>query len=226
MSVILKQHFARPPAPALCARAHGAAPRLRPAGGDPSRDASGGQASDLARNFRRQAAIAFGRFHVIKLAGEAVDDVRRRESRSDPSLEGSRYIWLANPGNLAALQALQMAAFEGSHLDAMQACQIRLNLQDAFKMGEVAAARRLLERWNSWVKISALEPMIKVAATIMERAADILRAIETGLSDGFLEAIDAWVQAAKRMAKGYRIKRNLKTIIHMVAGGVLDAPPT
>ena len=223
MSVILKQHFARPPAPALCARAHGAAPRLRPAGGDPSRDASGGQASDLARNFRRQAAIAFGRFHVIKLAGEAVDDVRRRESRSDPSLEGSRYIWLANPGNLAALQ---MAALEGSHLDTMQACHIWLKLQDAFKIGEVAAARRFLERWNSWVNIPALEPMVKVAATIMERAEDILRAIETGLSNGFLEAIDAWVQAAKRMAKGYRIKRNLKTIIHMVAGGVLDAPPT
>jgi transposase len=48
-----------------------------------------------------------------------------------------------------------------------------------------------------------------------------LRSIDTGLSNGVLEAINGNVQAAKRKAKGYRTKRNLKTIVYLIAGDVL-----
>ena len=93
-------------------------------------------------------------------------------------------------------------------------------------MPRVADARRFLGRWNAWVQISELQPMIKVAKTIMEKADEILRAIETKISNGFLEAINARVQVAKRMAKGYRSNDNLKAIIYLVAGDILHALPT
>ena len=51
-----------------------------------------------------------------------------------------------------------------------------------------------------------------------------LRSIDTGLSNGLLEAINGNVQAAKRKAKGYRTKRNLKTIVYLIAGDVLANP--
>ena len=46
------------------------------------------------------------------------------------------------------------------------------------------------------------------------------------LSNGLLEAINGNVQAAKRKAKGYRTKHNLKLMVYLIAGGVLDALPT
>ena len=55
--------------------------------------------------------------------------------------------------------------------------------------------------------------------------ADILRSIATGLSNGVLEAINGNVQAAKRKAKGYRTKRNLKAIVYLIAGDVLANSP-
>lgn len=172
------------------------------------------------------ARITFDRFHVMKLVNEAVDEVRRQESRRDPLLKGTRYIWLKNAENLTQDQASRLAALEGANLDTMQAYQIRMNLQQVFRMGSVRSARNFLGKWNIWVQISGLGPMIKAAKTIMDKADEILRAIQTGMSNGFLEAINGRVQAAKRMARGYRSKRNLKTIIYLVAGGIMDALPT
>ena len=54
----------------------------------------------------------------------------------------------------------------------------------------------------------------------------ILRSIATGLSNGVLEAINGNVQAAKRSAKGYRTKRNLKAIVYLIARDVLANSPT
>ena len=51
------------------------------------------------------AEITFDRFHVMKLVNEAVDEVRRQESRRDPLLKGTRYIWLKNAENLTQDQA-------------------------------------------------------------------------------------------------------------------------
>ena len=49
--------------------------------------------------------------------------------------------------------------------------------------------------------------------------------ISSNLSNGLLEAINGNVQAAKRKAKGYRTKHNLKLMVYLIAGGVLDALP-
>lgn len=192
---------------------------------DASIDMSAAFIAGLKRNFP-DARITFDWFHVMKLVNEAVDEVRRQESRRNPALKGTRYIWLKNVDNLSDSQLDQLADLEGANLDTMPAYQIRLNLQDVFRMGGVARARKFLEKWNSWVQISGLKPMIKVARTIRDKADDILRALQTNMSNGFLEAINARVQAAKRMAKGYRSKRNLKAIIYLVAGDVLHALPT
>lgn len=53
--------------------------------------------------------IAFDRFHVAKLLGEAVDQVRRQEhrqlrARGCEDLKGSRYVWLTDPSNMTAVQ--------------------------------------------------------------------------------------------------------------------------
>ncbi len=58
------------------------------------------------------------------------------------------------------------------------------------------------------------------------KAEGILRSIATGLSNGVLEAINGNVQAAKRKAKGYRTKRNLRAVIYLIAGDVLANSPT
>ena len=116
----------------------------------------------------------------------------------------------------------------GLVLGEQQACIAfaRQNLQDVFTMPSVASARKYLSRWHAWVSTCDLLPMKKAASTIMAKADEILRSISSNLSNGLLEAINGNVQAAKRKAKGYRTKHNLKLMVYLIAGGVLDALPT
>ena len=69
-------------------------------------------------------------------------------------------------------------------------------------------------------------PMRRLAKTVMAKSDGILRSIATGLSNSVLAAINGNVQAAKRKAKGYRTKRNLKAIVYLIAGDGLANSPT
>lgn len=50
------------------------------------------------------ASITFDKFHVIKAVNEAVDEVRRTESKTTEGLKNTRYIWLKNEKNLTDSQ--------------------------------------------------------------------------------------------------------------------------
>ena len=43
-----------------------------------------------------EAHITFDRFHIMKVPGDAVDQVRREEAKTRPELAKSRYVWLKN----------------------------------------------------------------------------------------------------------------------------------
>ena len=191
---------------------------------DASIDMGAAFEAGIKENFPN-AEITFDKFHVIKLANEAVDEVRREEAKNDFQIKGRRYIFLKNVDHLTLEEKEALSRLEAQNLDTIQAMQIRMNLQQLFTMSP-KSARRFLDRWNAWVEVSDLGPMKKLAKTVMGKAEGILRSIATGLSNGVLEAINGNVQAAKRKAKGYRTKRNLEAIVDLIAGDVLANSPT
>ena len=191
---------------------------------DASIDMGAAFEAGIKENFPN-AEITFDKFHLIKLANEAVDQVRREEARNNFQIKGRRYIFLKNVDRLTQEEKEALSRLEAQNLDTTQAMQIRMNLQQLFTMS-LKSARRFLDRWNVWVQVCDLAPMKKLARTVMAKSEGILRSIATGLSNGVLEAINGNVQAAKRKAKGYRTKRNLKAIVYLIAGDVLANSPT
>ena len=190
---------------------------------DASIDMGAAFEAGIKENFAN-AEITFDKFHVVKLANEAVDQVRREEARNNFQIKGRRYIFLKNVDRLTQEEKEALSRLEAQNLDTIQAMQIRMNLQQLFTM-DAKTARRFLARWNTWVQVCDLAPMKRLAKTIMAKSDGILRSIATGLSNGVLEAINGNVQAAKRKAKGYRTKRNLKAIVYLIAGDVLAHSP-
>ncbi len=136
----------------------------------------------IKANFEN-AEITFDKFHVIKLANEAVDQVRREEARNNFQIKGRRYIFLKNVDHLTQEEKEALSRLEAQNLDTIQAMQIRMNLQQLFTM-DAKTARRFLDRWNAWVQVCDLGPMKRLAKTIMAKAEGILRSIATGLSNG------------------------------------------
>lgn len=63
-----------------------------------------------------QAEITFDKFHVMKLVGEAVDEVRIQEQKQRPELKRTKYIWLKNEVNLKAEQKKTLHRLKDSNL--------------------------------------------------------------------------------------------------------------
>jgi transposase len=207
-------------------------------------EAHGGEASkirdvcmDMSNSFQKGAAeslprasVTFDRFHVMKLVGEAVDEVRRQEQRTQPLLRGTRYTWLRNPEGLSGAQAERFATLSRLNLNTVVAYQMRLNLREVWTQSNATSARRMLLAWCRWVRRKAkpkagkntgLEAMLRLATTIREKADGILNYFRRGLTQGVIEGLGSIVQAARARARGYRNPETYKTIIYLL-GGRLD----
>ena len=171
------------------------------------------------------AHLTFDRFHVMQLANKGVDDVRRIEARERPELKRSRYVWLKNRSNLSARQRERLKELQGMNLETAEAYRMRLTLQDFYEQGNPRAAAMFLADWCEMVLESGLEPMKKVARTLMDHADGVLRWFWSGFSNGLLEGINSLIQAAKAKARGYRTTRNLLNIAYLIAGKLDFALP-
>ncbi len=188
-------------------------------------DMSGAYIAGVTENFT-EAEITFDKFHVMKLIGEAVDKVRRAETKSRPELKGSRYLWLTNDANLTAAQKAERGSLAKANLKTGRAWAMRLAFQDFYKERSRDWAEVMFDRWHSWARRSRLEPMKSVAATLMRHADGVLAWFDSRIANGLIEGINSLVQAAKAKARGYRSLRNLMAITYLVAGKLDIRLPT
>jgi len=202
-------------------------------GGDPTKVKD--VCMDMSAAFRKGAQedlpgaeITYDRFHVVKLAGEGVDEVRRAEQAATGALTGTTYLWRKNPQNLTGTQAAQMFRLSELNLSTMKAYHMRLNLSEASTAGSAATAKRVLGAWRKWDhgasrpdkdgKPSLLEPMARVARTIKEHTRGILNYFRKRLTSGAIEGFNSYVQAARARARGYRPPETFKTMIYLIGG--------
>ena len=192
-------------------------------GGDASRvkevcvDMSGAFIKGVTENLT-EAEITFDKFHVMKLIGDAVDKVRRAESKSRPELKRSRYLWLKNETNLNAAQRATLGSLRHTNLKTARAYHLRLAFQDIYKEYSREWATLHLDRWYSWARRSRLEAMKQVAATIDRHKDGILAWFDSGIANGLIEGINSLVQAAKAKARGYPNRKTLKVVTYLIAG--------
>ncbi|HUP22882.1 MAG TPA: ISL3 family transposase [Thermoanaerobaculia bacterium] len=178
---------------------------------------------------RPHETIAFDRFHVLKLLSDAVDQVRRQESRElraqgDERLKGTRFLWLRHPDRLNEEQLSRFAHLRDSSLKTARAWAIR---ELAIRLWERAPREDLEEAWGmwySWAIRSRLAPIKRSARTIRHYLWGILNAITTGVANARLEGLNATIQWIKTSAKGFRNRERFRNAIYFHLGG-LDLYP-
>jgi transposase len=199
------------------------ADHLEDRGGDASRikqaciDMSPAFISGVTENLT-EAEITFDRFHVMKLIGDAVNDVRRAEVKARPELRGTRYVWIKNEPNLTAKQSTVLDTLSSTNLKTARAWRMRLAFQDIYAQPARAWGELFFDKWIGWAKRSRLEPMKAVARTMEKHREGILAWFESRISNGLIEGINSVVQAAKTKAHGYRNSETLKAVTYLVAG--------
>ena len=167
-----------------------------------------------------QPEIIFDRYHVVAKANEAVDEVRRAESKIRPELKRSRYVWLKNEANLTAKQreTLTWLTRPSMQLATARAARWRDDFNAFYDHSDPEEAEAYLKRWCYGAKRSRLEPIKSFVATVEAHWSGIIAWQQNRLSNGLLEATNSLVQAAKRRARGYRNKQKMITIVYLIAG--------
>ena len=185
--------------------------------------------SDMSRAFRKgvrdnfdESKITFDKFHVIKLINNAVNEVRRIERKTNELLKGTRYIWLKNPENLTISQEKIMKSLSEMNLKTERAYRIKRSFQEFYELAKADkdAAMEHLNKWYFWATHSKLEPIIKVAKTIKNHWAGIIKYIESKITNGVLEGLNSKIQATKRQARGYGTTKHFISMIYLICGDI------
>jgi transposase len=150
-------------------------------------------------------------FHVIALATNALDDVRREvwnEARRAGhqqlarDLKGARYALWKNPENLTERQQHKLAWIEQLNQPLFRAYLLKEQLRQIYRL-PAKDAILLLDGWLKWARRCRLRPFVKLAKTITDQRAGIIAAIQHGLSNARVEAINTQIRLITRRAFGF-----------------------
>lgn len=197
-----------------------------------------------------RAEISFDRFHVIALANEAMDAVRRDEMREQPAavrkamggedkkvLKNLRWGMRKNPSEWSAKQTNAMHWLQHSNLKSARAWRLKQALREVYAQGVGAncakAAGGALRAWISWAKRCRLEPFKRLAQTLSARFDGVVRGMLDGRSNAYVEAMNGLLQQTKTAARGFRTVENfihiaylrMSKLVHLPANPLVAAAP-
>jgi transposase len=179
-----------------------------------------------------QAQISYDRFHVIAMANEAMDLVRRAEMRDEaPAVRSAlgandrktlkQLMWgmRRNPTGWSRPQTNAMHWLQHSLLKSARAWRLKMALQQVYAGARAhddpEKAAGDLRAWLSWARRCRLEPFKKLATTIKERFDAVVRGMTDHRSNAFVEAMNGLLQQAKRAARGFRTASHFINIAYL-----------
>ena len=219
---------------------------LKAHGGDPDQvqhvcmDMSAAYAKGAAQALP-MADISYDRFHVIAMAIQAMDDVRREELRTEPQEVAAalldadpktrrNLLWgmRKNPARWNTAQANAMHWLQHSALKSSRAWRLRMALREVYTRAKqhnsFEQASQDLRAWTSWARRCRLGPFKKLAATINERLDAVVRGMLDHRSNAFVEAMNGQLQQTKRAARGYRTAKNFIAIAYLRLSRLTNLP--
>jgi len=183
--------------------------------------------SAVSANFPN-AEHTIDKFHVKKEVLSALDDVRKEEqsaTKRKKELFVARRLFMIPTAKLSDVQAADIAALSKRYPLTGRAYRIVSGLDDFYASRTVEEADTLFHSLYSWMRRCRLNPMKKVAETLMRHKDNILSYFNNRLTNAICEGINSMVQAMKRKARGYHTFESYAAIIYLVAGKLtLDTP--
>lgn len=175
------------------------------------------------------AVIVHDRFHVSKHLNEAVDKVRRQESKQlakqgDDRLKGSRFLWLVNEENVSDKFEDRFASLKNSDLKAARAWAIKELFRAFWSYATRGWGRRHFNKWYNWAIRSRLEPVKKVARMLKRHLENLLNYFDHPITNAASEGMNAKIQLLKADARGFRSFQGYRASILFHCGG-LDMNP-
>jgi transposase len=176
------------------------------------------------------ADIIFDRFHVQKLAHDALDEVRRAEVRAivEPedrrALKHSRFALQKNPWNMTAIEKGKLVEVQRTNHTLYRAYLLKESLAAVLDRRQPHVAEKKLVEWISWATHSGIAPFAKAGRTIERHLAGIVAYVASGLSNGRSEGINGKARTITRRAYGFHDSSSLIGMLFLCCSGITLTP--
>jgi transposase len=168
-----------------------------------------------------QAEIVFDRFHVQRLAHDALDQVRRAlvakhtEPEQRQVLKKTRFVLQKNPENLSSAERQKLAQVQANNRPLYRAYLLKDTLASILDRRQYYVARDELHGWLAWASRSKLAPFVRVARTIRKHLHGILAYLNTRLSNGRSEGLNGKVRVITRRSYGLHSAKSLIAMLFL-----------
>lgn len=179
-------------------------------------------------------------FHIVKWAGEALDEVRRQawnqargavtQRKAGPAtgdarkLKRYRYALWKNPENLSERQREQLAWIAKTDPRLHRAYLLKEGLRHVFAL-KGQAGKEALDRWVCWAQRCRIPAFVELQRKIRRHRAAIDAALTHGLSQGLIESTNTKIRVLTRIAFGFRNPDALIALAMLTLGGYRPSLP-
>jgi transposase len=179
------------------------------------------------------AQITVDWFHIVKTFSDALNEVRKAESRIKPLPKNLRWAILkrGEVDHLTTNQLKAMAELLAQGLDTATAWRIKERLRWVRLARTPQAARWRITRFINYAseligENRLLKPMRQALQTLANHAERVVRRWTSTYTNARLEGLNGLFQAARARARGYRNTETFMTMIYLIgspAGAMLKS---
>jgi transposase len=181
-----------------------------------------------------QAILCLDPFHVVKLATDALDEVRREvwnlarragDKAGARWLKGARWALWKRPERLTDRQQAKLSQIAKVNERLYRAYLLKEQLRLVFHEPDAEAAVALLEGWLAWARRCRIASFIKLAKTISANRAGIVATLTHRLTNARIEAINTTLRLITRRAYGFHSADALIALAMLTVGGLRPPLP-
>jgi transposase len=179
------------------------------------------------------ATVCLDPFHVVKLATDALDEIRREvwnearragETALARDLKGARFALWKNPENLTPRQKTRLAHIQQVNQRLYRAYLLKEQLRQIYRV-DPDEAIGVLDAWLKWARRCRLKPFVKLARTIRDQRAGIQAAFRNGLSNARVEQINTQIRLITRRGFGYHSQEAVIALAMLSLAGLCPPLP-
>ena len=181
-----------------------------------------------------QVTLCLDPFHIVALATEALDEVRREvwnqarrqgDTATASFLKGSRWALWKRPERLSEKQQLKLARIAKINERLFRAYMLKEQLRLVFHEPDTDAAVALLDAWLAWACRCRIPAFVKLAKTIKHHRPGITATLTHPLSNARVEAVNTTLRLITRRAYGFHSAQALIALAMLTVGGLRPPLP-
>jgi transposase len=169
--------------------------------------------------------LVYDRFHIMKHANGAVDQVRAEENRElrakgDQRLASTQTLFRYAQENLPQRYQERFEALKQAELKTGKAYALKESLRPLWACPDEATGKQHLSMWLQWAHRSGLAPIRNLARLVAAHAQGILNYFGHRITSATCEGLNNAIATLSTSAFGYRNLRNLRTALLFHLGGL------